>query len=216
MRLAVITLPFVFAALLLPQQATAQRVSQGPHPRHLGHIQSPQTICPATASSPCFQIMATPTWVRNAAPTYTPPGVGYNGPLGHVEVYITVQSTGGFAGVVNLALSCCNDGTDNPMVPSGPLPSVNVDVPLNGTANTTYDIDLVRQGNVTSCPETVHTCPYYLWPRYGEGFLVTIVATSNDLGNNTGWPFFYLAWDRVRMFGRQSQQLRIMEGKQLP
>lgn len=49
----------------------------------------------------------------------------------------------------------------------------------------------MRQGNVTSCPETEHTCPYYLWPRYDDSFLVIITATGSAGGNGppSGWPF---------------------------
>jgi hypothetical protein len=120
MRLVVLTLALVFAALLFPQRATAQ-------------------ICDENASGPCFVIEATPTWVRNLdMPTYTPPGFEVNGPLGTVHLAITVRSMNGFVGLVNLAFSCCNDGTDNPMVPSGPLPPADVAVnPVSGPTSFT-------------------------------------------------------------------------------
>jgi hypothetical protein len=130
--------------------------------------------------APSFTIEATVTWRRNPdLPTFRPPTPEwhYSGPLGTVQTSITVQSVSGFSGPVNITVSCCNDGTANPMIPSGAIESVTVSVPRDGQATFVSKVDLVRQGN-DSCPETAHTCAYYIWPRYGDDFLVTVTATS--------------------------------------
>jgi hypothetical protein len=110
-----------------------------------------------------------------------------------LKATITVQSVNGFAGSLNLAVSCCYDvmaGANTESSFADPITPVSFDLPPNGQY--TWPISLILHQSpmsAGSCDPNQHSCPTWK-PHFGT-FLAVITLTGSYT-EGTNFSFYIL------------------------